>query len=177
MKRLTILAMAVGLMMAIAVPASADATVREAAGTTTFTLNPLCTPGVDCAFDPETEVFTIELFNPATKTGTFDGNQLLIADFLLDITDGTFQMIGTVVFNGTVRGCGRGTVVFDAYGEGHLDETGTAVFLVNTETVNPVGTTLPITGVLNSPGALPTDPETNIGTSDYTGEFVCDRSR
>lgn len=176
MKRLAILAMAVGLLMAVAAPASAKVKVREAEGTTTFTLNALCTPGVDCAFDPVTGVMTLELFNPATKTGTFKGNQLLIADFLIDTTNGTFQMIGTVVFNGTVRACGVGTVVFDAYGEGYFDEMGTAVFLVNTETVNPVGTTLPITGELNSPGALPTDPETGIGSGDYTGQYACDHS-
>jgi hypothetical protein len=94
----------------------------------------------------------------------------------LDTTDGSFVMIGTVVFNGRVKACGVGTVVFDAYGEGFLDETGNAVFEVNSETVNPVGTTLPISGQLNSPGALPADPDTGVGSGPYSGEYSCDHS-
>lgn len=176
MKRLAVLMMVVGLVMGIAAPASADVKTREASGTTTFTLNPQCTPGVDCAFDPDTGVITIELLNPATKTGTFKGTQLLTADFLLDTTDGSFVMVGTIVFSGRVKACGVGTVLFDAYGEGFLDETGNAVFEVNSETVNPVGTTLPISGQLNSPGALPTDPDTGVGSGPYSGEYSCDHS-
>jgi hypothetical protein len=72
MKRPAVLMMVLGMLTAaIAAPASADVKTRDASGTTTFTLNPQCTPGVDCAFDPDTGVITIELLNPATKTGTF----------------------------------------------------------------------------------------------------------
>ena len=177
MKRPFALAMVVGLIVALAVPAFANGKIREASGTTTFTLNPQCTPGVDCAIDPETGVLTIPLLNPATKSGTFKGTQVLTADFLLNTTDGSFVMTGTVVFNGRVKACGVGTVVFDAYGEGFLDETGTAVFEVNSETVNAAGTTLPISGQLNSPGALPTDPDTGVGSAPYSGEYACDHSR
>lgn len=176
MKRLAVLALAVGLIMGMAAPASAKVKTRDASGTTTFTLTPQCDPEVNCEFDLATGVITIPLLNPATKTGTFKGTQLLTADFMLNTNDGSFVLIGTVVFTGRVKACGVGTVVFDAYGEGSLDQDGTAVFAVNSETVNPVGTTLPISGQLDSPGALPTDPETNIGSAPYTGEYSCNHS-
>lgn len=175
--RIALIALMLGLVMAMAAPVSAKTKTREASGTTTFTLNPQCTPGVDCAFDPETGVMTIELLNPATKVGTFKGTQVLTADFLLDTNTGRFEMFGTVVFTGRVKACGVGTIVFDAYANGFLDQNGTAVFQVNSETVNPAGTTLPISGQLNSPGALPTDPNTGIGSGPYTGEYSCDHSR
>jgi hypothetical protein len=176
MKRIAVVAVVVGLMMAMAAPAPAKVKSRNAEGTTTFTLNPQCTPGVDCEIDFDTFVMTIPLLNPATKSGTFKGTQVLDADFMLNVVDNTFVMEGTIVFNGRVKACGVGTVVFDAYGAGYLMEDGSAYFEVNRETVNPAGTTLPITGVLNSPGALPTDPETGIGSGPYTGEYECNHS-
>jgi hypothetical protein len=176
MKRYAVVAAVVGLIMLIAAPAPASVKTRAAEGTTTFTLNPQCTPGVDCELDLDTFEMTIPLLNPATKTGTLKGNQLLTADFRLNVITNTFVMEGTVVFNGRVKACGVGTVVFDAYGEGYLMEDGSAFFEVNSETVNPAGTTLPITGVLNSPGALPTDPDTGIGSGPYAGEYECNHS-
>lgn len=167
----------VALTMAMAAPASAAVKTRDASGTTTFTLNAQCTPGVDCEVDPVTGVVTVPLLNPATKTGTFKGTQVLTADFLVNTTDGSFEMIGTVVFNGRVKACGVGTVVFDAYGSGYFDQAGVPVFEVNSETVNPAGTTLPISGQLNSPGALPSDPVTGVGSAPYSGEYSCDHSR
>lgn len=176
MRRILVLGIAMAMMLALAAPAVAKVKTRQAEGSTMFTLNPTCDPASTCAFDPETGILTITLLNPGMKTGTFKGTQLLTADFLLNAFTNEFTYSGTVVFNGRVKACGVGTVVFDVVGNGFLEEDGTANFVVNDQTIIPAGTTLPIEGILREPGALPTDPETGVGFGSYEGEYTCDHS-
>lgn len=177
-RKFSMMTLVLAMTMGLASPASADAKVRTAEGGGFFTLNPTCAPFGDpaCDFNPETGVLNITLSNPGTTTGTFKGTQLLTADFLLNTADNSFEMYGTIVWNGRVKACGVGTIVYDVVASGFLDETATANFLVNRQTINPTGTTLPIEGFLDLPGASPTDPDTMMGAIDYTGEYLCDHS-
>lgn len=175
---LWIAAVVAGMMIGLTAPASAEpAKVRHAEGGGVFTLNPTCDPAAGtCAFDPTTNVLTITLENPATTTGTFKGEQVLTADFMLDTDDGSFEMFGTIVWHGRVKACGVGTIVYDVVGSGALDPAGTAIFEVNRQTIDPDGTTLPIDGFLDVPGAAPTD-ENNMGPINYTGQYSCDHGQ
>lgn len=176
---LAIVVLALGMAIGLVVPASGAAKVRTAEGGGVFTLNATCVAFGDppCAFDEETGDLTITLSNPGTTTGTFKGTQLLTADFVLNVFTQTFEMDGTIVWNGRVKACGVGTIVYDVVASGFLDEFGTANFEVNLQTINPIGTTLPISGFLSLPGPAPTDPDTMMGAIDYTGEYICDHSK
>ena len=160
-----------------------EATTSKAVVNTTYTLNFTCdpTPGAEppaaCALDAETGVLTLSTLNPAKNTGSLKGNQLLISDFFLDTNTGRFTTTGYVIANGRVEGCGRGTVVFDYFGSGTLDANNVAIFDVLDMTVNPVGTNVPVTGVLRGPGPYPSDPETMIGVGRTEGQLTCDHSK
>lgn len=181
MRRLLILCLAVATMLALAAPASAATKVRQAEGTTTFTVVATCNSGgagdvegqPDCAFDGETLEITIT--NPGTKRGSFNGAQVFDGVVNLNVVDLSFTISGTVVFDGRVRGCGSGTVVFEASGAGSIDPaTGLATFDSNEQVI--VGGTLPIRGHVSEVG---TESPNGDGTSslDYTGAYVCKRSR
>lgn len=180
MKRiLAAVILVLGMTIGLAMPASAGAKERDAAGGGAFTLNPTCDPNggeFACEFDAEALTLNVTLSNPGITTGTFKGTQLFTADFLVNVIDNTFEMTGIVVWNGRVKACGVGTVVYDVFGSGYLEADGTAFFEVNHQTINPIGTTLPIDGFLDLPGLAPTDPETGIGELAYTGQYTCDHS-
>lgn len=125
MRRLLVLAIAMGMLIAMSAPASA-AKPEEAYGTETFVLTPGCNtpvfgppqPGLpDCRTADGNVFFT--LLNPGTKTGTFTGTQFFEGHGVL-FKNLDFVYNGIITFEGTVEGCGTGTVVFYNEGKGNL---------------------------------------------------------
>jgi hypothetical protein len=59
---------------------------------------------------------------PGTRTGTFDGTDFVAATIVVS-PDGKYQFAGPGKFEGTVEGCGEGTVVYTMYGFGQFGTT------------------------------------------------------
>ena len=161
--------LAIGLLsaaLAAMVPAAAAA--DEAEGATTFATNFTCEFGQGSPLElPACELdgagMRLSLLNPARKTGTFDGVQVL---------DGTVALEGLVFFFGTVEGCGTGSVYFEATGEGMPNEVGPSTWTSNTLTAVPGGT-LPLTGTLDESGTEIVNEDGSV-TWEYTGTFTCE---
>ena len=114
--------------------------------------------------------FTV--LNPARKTGTFDGVQVLDATVDMNPADGSFTYSGLVLFVGTVEGCGTGTVYFEVEGEGMPNETGASTWTSNTHTIVPGGT-LSLTGTLDESGTEVINDDGTV-TWGYAGTYSCD---
>ena len=175
-KRLMIGLLSAGLLAAM-LPGVVAAQAAEAEGTTTFATNFTCELGQGSPLDlPACEVdetamhFTV--LNPARKTGTFDGVQVLDATVDMNPADGSFTYSGLVLFVGTVEGCGTGTVYFEVEGEGMPNETGPSTWTSNTHTAVPGGT-LPLTGTLDESGTEVVNDDGTV-TWSYTGTYACD---
>ena len=111
-------------MLALAAPVSAGKPM-EASGTETFVLTPTCNPGA--AFggvDPANcrtagpNVF-LGLANPGAREGTFEGTQFFDGKVNAK-ANGDFTFRGVLTFEGTVEGCGEGTVMFWNEGAGNF---------------------------------------------------------
>lgn len=63
----------------------------------------------------------VTVASPVTKTGTLDGSMLVDATIVLSDT-GVYRMSGEAVFEGTVAGCGTGTVELLIENEGNIAE-------------------------------------------------------
>ncbi len=170
MRRFILLATAMAILLALAGPASAKVKTRDAEGVTEFTLVASCEPFVDCVI--EDGFLFASLQNPGTKTGTFKGTQLYTVDFVLNLADFSFTVEGSVVFTGTVKACGHGTVIFDVIGSGFLEADGTANFVVQDQTVS--GGTLPLQGTISETGTGTTNSD-GTGSIDYVGSYTCDQ--
>jgi len=160
------------MLLALAAPTSAKVKEREAKGTTAFTLV-INNPEVDLDADPP--IFTAQLDNPGTKTGTFKGTQLYSVDYVQNLVDNTFTVEGTVVFFGRVKACGYGLVIFDVSGHGVIldDGAGAADFFVQDQTVS--GGTLPLEGWISETGTGVSTGDAT-GTIEYEGSYSCDHS-
>ena len=124
MKKTTLVVTVLLLIMALATAASA-AKPQSVHGSETFTLSPTCNPGAafggadpaDCK-TAGPNVF-IGLANPGSREGTFEGKQFF--DGKLNVkANGDFTFTGILTFEGTVEGCGTGTVVFFNEGAGNF---------------------------------------------------------
>jgi hypothetical protein len=127
MRRLVLIALVASVLVAIpAAGASAKADKpMEAYGEETFLLSPTCNPGAafggvdpaDCR-TAGPNVF-LGLANPGSRTGTFTGEQFFDGKVNAK-ANGDFTFRGILTFEGTVEGCGEGTVVFFNEGSGNL---------------------------------------------------------
>jgi hypothetical protein len=124
MRRTLVLISAAVFVFALAAPVSAGKPM-EVSGTETFFLTPTCNPGaafggVDPA-DCKTagpNVF-MGLANPGFRDGTFEGTQFFDGKVNAK-ANGDFTFRGILTFEGTVEGCGTGTVVFFNEGAGNF---------------------------------------------------------
>lgn len=170
------MALAACLVMVLAAPSTAAVKEREAAGVTSFMLNPTCdpSPGGNCPFNLETGILELGLSNPGMKVGTFKGSQVFNGTLFINTNDGSFEMTGSVVFTGRVKACGHGTVEFDVVGSGFLTDQGSGAFFeTNEQTI--VGGTLPLDGVVRELGAGTGNADGTAGTLEYVGEYTCDQ--
>lgn len=124
MKKTTLVVTVLLLVMALA-PAAAAAKPEPVHGTETFTLTPTCNPGAAFGgFDPADcrtagpSVF-LGLANPGFRDGTFEGTQFFDGRVNAK-ANGDFTFRGILTFEGTVEGCGTGTVVFFNEGAGNF---------------------------------------------------------
>lgn len=110
-------------MLAMAAPASAGKPM-PVEGTETYFLTPTCDPGPPITPGPATcrtadgNIF-LTVSNPGFRTGTFEGTQHFEGDITI-FKNLDFVYTGTLTFEGTVDGCGEGTVVFFNEGAGNL---------------------------------------------------------
>ena len=166
--------------MAAMLPGAAMAQM-EAEGTTTYTLNPTCELGQEsplsrppCAFDEEAGLLTFTMLNPASTTGAFEGVQVLEAEGVTHVADGSFSGSGLIFWSGTVEGCGAGTFFAETEFAGAPDADGVNIFSVNDFTIVPGGS-LPITGTYEGRG-----PEVPNGAGSASSQvrysYSCDEA-
>jgi hypothetical protein len=146
----------------------------DAKGTTATASNVVCESGQGsprglprCSIDAVGAHIT--MLNPAVKTGSFDGVQLLDATVVFSSRGGLSTYSGEAFFAGTVEGCGEGTVYFEVSGEGSRENDGTNTFTSNTCTAVPGGT-LPLTGTLDEIGTEVLHDD-GTATLDHTGTY------
>lgn len=166
MRRTLVLIFAAVFVFALAAPVSA-AKPMPVTGTETFVLSPTCNPGPAFGFPPPTTCRTagpnvfMGLANPGSRTGTFTGTQFFDGKVNLK-ANGDFTYRGILTFEGTVAGCGEGTVVFFNQGAGNL-----ATGLTSNHQVTLAGRgTLGVHANLN---LEPSGPDTN----DIFGTYHC----
>jgi len=156
MRRVLVLTVAMGTMLALAAPASA-AKPQLASGTEQVL-------DFGLTFDPagNSGNTVITLANPGVRTGTFDGEQWFDG-FGVIFADGSSVFHGTIYFEGTVSECSDqpGTAIFKVTGK--VDAAGN-VYRNHQVTVG--GGTLPVHAVLDVPGSIG-----QVGT--VTGSFQC----
>ena len=175
-KRLMIGLLTAGLA-ATMLPGVATAQTREAEGATTFAANFTCefgqgSPLMLPACEVDDTAMHLTVLNPARKTGTFDGVQVLDATVDMDPADGSFADSGLAFFAGTIAGCGSGTVYFAVEGKGMPNDVGASTWTSNTHTVVPGGT-MPLTGTLDESGTEVVNDDGSV-TWSYTGTYTCD---
>jgi len=164
-------------LVAVMLPGAVTAQTEQAEGTTTFAANITCELGQGSPLDlpaceADDSALYLTVLNPARKTGTFDGVQILDATARMNPADGSFTYSGLAFFVGTVEGCGSGTVYFAVEGEGMPNEVGASTWTSNTHTVVPGGT-LPLTGILDESGTEVINDDGTV-TWSYTGTYSCD---
>jgi hypothetical protein len=149
-------ALVVAVVVFTVAPASASPPM-PAAGTVAYV--PVFTPDKVAGGN----TFLIAM-NPGTVTGTFAGTALT-AGTLKIFEDGSFNFAGRVTFEGTVAGCGEGTVVYQIEGAGYLLGGVVPVFTrQNMHTLVGQGT-LPVHSNVDLLG---------IGTTlNYSGTYHC----
>ncbi len=146
----------------------AEGTVREGSGTVSFVFSPTCDPGPPLTAGPMTceqsgTDVIIGLRNPGQRTGAMEGTQVFDGTMTLS-ADGSFVTSGTVRFEGSIEGCGIGTLTTFVETEGSLLD-GQTVFR---ETWVPNETDT-LRATLLSGGAV----ETSGSTSNYTITYTC----
>ncbi len=142
--------------------------VFEGSGTVTFIFSPTCDPGPPLSEGTRTceqsgDDVVIGLLNPGQRTGAMDGTQEYEGTMTLS-PDGSFVTSGTVTFEGTLAGCGTGTMTTSVETEGTLLD-GQTVFR-ETWVADEVDT---LRATLLSGAAV----ETSGSTSNYTITYTC----
>jgi hypothetical protein len=105
--------------------ASGDAALT---GTHSFDFTPLCNlkivipdPNLK-ACETSGDLEYLPVLIPGTRTSTFDGTDFAVATIVVS-PDGKYQFAGPGKFEGTVEGCGEGTVVYTMFGFGQFGTT------------------------------------------------------
>jgi hypothetical protein len=180
-KKRSIISLVAGSLVAVALPGVAAAQSQPAEGVTTLTANVTCDFGQGvtmplpaCELDEATSVVAVTFDNPAAKTGSFEGVQVANGVIGLNTEDGSVTLDATIMFSGTVEGCGAGTVYFKNTGSGVFSPEGVLTLDESVYEAVPGGT-LSVTATLDESGELVDNPDGST-TMPYAGTYSCDEA-